>query len=124
MRGLGTQRGIRVWRTEARNRENQMIETELCAFGIVIYEILRRRGIDISSLQKIAEEFACRGFEKRVGRQPSKQNLSHWFNRGGVPAPKFGPWFCDEFVETSQEETWVALTLLYPWRIPPDFPKG
>lgn len=101
-----------------------MVATRLCAFGIVIYEILHRRGIDTSSVEKIAAEFSDRGFEKRVGGVPSRQRLWSWFNRGVQPAQKFGPFFCDEFVEDNQEESWVALTLLYPWRLPPDFPQG
>lgn len=123
MRGLGTQREILAWRTEARKRENQMIDTELCAFGMVIREILRRRGIDTSSPEQIATEFASRGFEKRVGRKPERQNVRNWLDRGIRPDAKFGPWFCNEFVEDNQEETWVALTLLYPWKLPPDFPE-
>lgn len=105
-------------------RDSQMMATRLSPMGRVIYEILRRRGCDTSSLEIIAAEFASRGFEKRVGRRANKQNLSNWFNRGVRADIKFGAFFCDEFVESNQEESWVALTLLYPDRIPPDFPQG
>lgn len=105
-------------------RDSQMITTRLSPLGRVIYEILRRRGVDTSSLEKIAAEFASRGFEERVGRKAYKQTLSNWFNRGYRPAAKFGPWFCDEFVMDLQEEAWVALTLLYPQKLPPDFHPG